>query len=122
MVLIFILNFFRPWRQGGDLAQQLYRPKKGGDNDIYGEDLDNAIKTNRFVPDKEFSGTSRTAGSSRSGPVQFEQNAAAEEEDPFGLDQFLQQAKRSGKRGTEEKSGSGKASSSSSSDKRRRRD
>lgn len=72
----------------------------------------------RFVPDKEFSGTTRTAGSSRSGPVQFEQNSTAEEEDPFGLDQFLQQAKRSGKRGTEDKS----KSSSSSSDKRRRRD
>lgn len=42
----------------------------------------------RFVPDKEFSGTDRTA--TRSGPVQFEK----EEEDPFGLDQFLKQAKR----------------------------
>lgn len=42
----------------------------------------------RFVPDKEFSGTDRTA--TRSGPVQFEKD----EEDPFGLDQFLKQAKR----------------------------
>ena len=53
----------------------------------------------RFVPDKEFSGTERGAGgggasSSRAGPVQFEK-----EEDPFGLDQFLDTAKRaSGKR------------------------
>jgi SNW domain-containing protein 1 len=46
----------------------------------------------RFVPDKEFSGTDRTA--TRSGPVQFEK----EEEDPFGLDQFLTQAKRASKR------------------------
>lgn len=44
-----MFRFHRPWRQGGDLAQQLYRPKKGGDNDIYGEDLDNVIKTNRLV-------------------------------------------------------------------------
>lgn len=42
----------------------------------------------RFVPDKEFSGVDRSI--TRSGPVQFEK----EEEDPFGLDQFLKQAKR----------------------------
>jgi SNW domain-containing protein 1 len=47
----------------------------------------------RFVPDKEFSGTDRS-GPGRSGPVQFEK----EEEDPFGLDQFLTQAKRASKR------------------------
>lgn len=41
----------------------------------------------RFVPDKEFSGTDRST--TRSGPVQFEKD----EEDPFGLDQFLKQAK-----------------------------
>lgn len=46
----------------------------------------------RFVPDKEFSGTDRS-GAGRSGPVQFER-----EEDPFGLDQFLSQAKRASKR------------------------
>lgn len=42
----------------------------------------------RFVPDKEFSGVDRSV--TRSGPVQFEKD----EEDPFGLDQFLKQAKR----------------------------
>jgi len=68
----------------------------------------------RFVPDKEFSGTDRAAGSSRSGPVQFEKD----EEDPFGLDQFLQQAKRASKRGVDE----GKDKSSQGSDKRRRKD
>jgi hypothetical protein len=46
----------------------------------------------RFVPDKEFSGADRTA--TRSGPIQFE----TEEEDPFGLDQFLTQAKHASKR------------------------
>ncbi|ODM94999.1 Puff-specific protein Bx42 [Orchesella cincta] len=106
----------KPWRQGGDVAQGIYRPKKGGDNDIYGDDLDNIIKTNKFVPDKEFSGTDRVAGSSRSGPVQFEKD----EEDPFGLDQFLTQAKKASKRGADE--GSKDKGSSSSSDKRRRRD
>jgi len=111
----------KAWRGGGDVSQCLYRPKKGGDNDVYGEDLDTLIKTNKFVPDKEFSGTDRAAGSSRSGPVQFEKD----EEDPFGLDQFLQQAKRASKRGGDDQGGSSSSkdkSSSSSSDKRRRRD
>jgi len=75
-------------------------------------------KTNRFVPDKEFSGTDRAAGSSRSGPVQFEKD-----EDPFGLDQFLQQAKKSSKRGPDDKDKGGSSSAGTSADnKRRRRD
>ena len=36
--------------------------------DNYGEDLAEELrKTNRFVPDKEFSGTDRSTGASRSG-------------------------------------------------------
>lgn len=78
----------KPWREGGSMANHLYRPSKNIDKEVYGgEDLEKIVKTSRFVPDKEFSGTDRTAG--RSGPVQFEK-----EEDPFGLDQFLSQAKR----------------------------
>jgi len=103
----------KAWRGGGDVAQGLYRPKKGGDNDIYGDDLDAVIRTNKFVPDKEFSGTDR--GTQRSGPVQFEKD----EEDPFGLDLFLQQAKRASKRGGDDVRDK---SASSSSDKRRRID
>lgn len=60
------------------------------------------------MPDKEFSGTDRNA--TRSGPVKF-----AKEEDPFGLDQFLNQAKRSGKRPAKEDKRDDK-------DKRKRRD
>ena len=45
--------------------------------------------TDRFVPDKEFTGTDH--GRVRDGPVQFEKAAA--EEDPFGLNQFLREAK-----------------------------
>ena len=51
----------------------------------------------RFQPDKEFSGTDR--GHRRDGPVQFEK----EEEDPFGLDKFLTEAKK-GKRSLDEPS------------------
>ena len=43
----------------------------------------------RFVPDKDFSGTDRTQ--TRDGPVQFEK---AVEEDPFGLNRFLSEAKQ----------------------------
>ena len=112
----------KPWRQGNDLAQGIYRPSRGGDADVYGGDLESIMKTNRFVPDKEFSGTDRNA--SRSGPVQFEKD----EEDPFGLDKFLEQAKRTSKRGADDSGnkesggGSSSKSHSSSSEKRRRRD
>lgn len=81
----------KPWREGGSMANHLYRPNKNIDKETYGDDLETLVKTNRFVPDKEFSGTNREA--TRSGPVQFEK-----EEDPFGLDQFLSQAKRASKR------------------------
>lgn len=83
----------KPWRDGGSLANHLYRPSKNVDKEVYGEDLEKLVKTNRFVPDKEFGGTDRSSGAARSGPVQFEK-----EEDPFGLDQFLSQAKRASKR------------------------
>lgn len=71
------------------------------DKEAYGgEDLDELRKTSRFVADKGFSGTERQPGAastSRSGPVQFEK-----EEDPFGLDQFLDTAKRASKRPSED--------------------
>lgn len=83
----------KPWRDAGSLASHLYRPSKQLDNDAYGGDLDKIVNTNRFVPDKEFSGTDRSGGNARTGPVQFEK-----EEDPFGLDQFLNMAKKAPKR------------------------
>ncbi|KAJ8958877.1 hypothetical protein NQ318_019644 [Aromia moschata] len=88
----------KPWREGGSMANHLYRPSRNIDKDIYGgEDLEKVIRTNRFVPDKEFGGTDRS-GAGRTGPVQFEK-----EEDPFGLDQFLSQAKKASKRKEPEK-------------------
>jgi len=88
----------KPWRQAGSLANNIYRPSKGNDKDNYGEDLETLMKTSRFVPDKEFSGTDRT--SKRDGPVQFERDVDAVEDDPFGLDKFLAEAKsQGGKRG-----------------------
>lgn len=77
----------KPFREGRDMAQNIYRPSKGADKDVYGDDLDSLIQSNRFVPDREFSGGDH--GPRRDGPVQFE-------EDPFGLDPFLKQAKQHG--------------------------
>lgn len=105
----------KPWRDANSMGSHLYRPSKQIDQDLYGGDLDKIVSTNRFVPDKEFSGTDRSAQNQRSGPVQFEK-----EEDPFGLDQFLNMAKR-----TKRKDDKGASSSSASQDrgeKKRRRD
>uniref|UniRef100_A0A8K9UZ59 SNW domain-containing protein 1 n=1 Tax=Oncorhynchus mykiss TaxID=8022 RepID=A0A8K9UZ59_ONCMY len=82
----------QPFRRGSDMAQNIYRPTKSSDKDMYGDDLDTLIRTtsrshNKFVPDREFSGTDH--GPRRDGPVQFE-------EDPFGLDKFLEEAKQHG--------------------------
>jgi SNW domain-containing protein 1 len=91
-------------------AGALYRPKAldddGGDEGAKG--------TDKFKPDKGFKGADVSAGP-RSAPVQFERNAqgappAAEEADPFGLDQFLSEVKADKGRGknTLEKIGDGR--------------
>ena len=51
----------------------------------------------RFVPDKGFTGADNSRR--REGPVQFER---FEEEDPFGLDKFLKEAKTGQKRGADD--------------------
>lgn len=104
----------KPWRETNAIGSQIYRPSKNIDKDNYGDDLEKLVKTNKFVPDKEFSGTDRSVV--RTGPVQFEKD----EEDPFGLDQFLKQAKRaSGTTSTSTTATPAATSSSSSSSKRK---
>ncbi|XP_037029262.1 puff-specific protein Bx42 [Bradysia coprophila] len=112
----------KPWREAGSLGQHLYRPSKAIDNEAYGADLEKLVSTNRFVPDKEFSGTDRSAQNARSGPVQFEK-----EEDPFGLDQFLNMAKKAPKRKDDKqmessRDGYKEREKDRSGDKKRRRD
>ncbi|KAG1679931.1 hypothetical protein FOA52_006995 [Chlamydomonas sp. UWO 241] len=92
-------------------AGALYRPKPQ-DDDAGGDD--GAKGTERFKPDKGFKGADVSAGP-RSAPVQFERNEqrappAAEEADPFGLDQFLSEVKADKGRGknTLEKIGDGR--------------
>lgn len=38
----------KPWREGGSLGQHIYRPSRNVDKDVYGDDLDKLIKTNRY--------------------------------------------------------------------------
>ncbi|EDV33803.1 uncharacterized protein Dana_GF19111 [Drosophila ananassae] len=104
----------KPWRDSNTLGAHIYRPSKQADSDNYGGDLDAIVNTKRFVPDKQFSGASREAAAGqRSGPVEFEK-----EEDPFGLDQFLNMAKKAPKRAEEKNN----ERSSHSDRKRSRRD
>jgi SNW domain-containing protein 1 len=105
----------KPWRQE---TTNIYRPTKGLEKDVYGDDLDKLIKDHRFVPDKEFSGADRSAGR-RDGPVQFEKE---EEEDIFGLNKFLQAAKKGQKRPAEETVASASTSKDHDRAKKSRRD
>lgn len=38
----------KPWRSTADIGQHIYRPSKNIDKDIYGDDIDKIIKTNRY--------------------------------------------------------------------------
>jgi SNW domain-containing protein 1 len=91
----------QPWRKDKDVASHIYRPSKGVDKDVYGDDIEKLMKSRRFVPDKEFAGTDRTRR--LDGPVDFVQD---EEEDPFGLNKFLTEAKKAQKRPAEDTRGS----------------
>uniref|UniRef100_A0A8C9G6K8 SNW domain-containing protein 1 n=1 Tax=Pavo cristatus TaxID=9049 RepID=A0A8C9G6K8_PAVCR len=39
----------QPWRSGKDMAQNIYRPSKNVDKDMYGDDLEARIKTNSIL-------------------------------------------------------------------------
>lgn len=96
----------KAWRSEKNIGQSIYRPTKNADKDIYGDDFDEIIRTNRFVPDKGFEGADRV--SRRDGPVQFQKHgdvgASDEKEaDPFGLDKFLGEAKKGAKRNDDER-------------------
>ena len=95
----------------------LYRPKKDTDSDMYGgadEQLEKVMKTDRFKPDKGFTGASDRPSGKRDRPVEFDKQ---EENDPFGLEQFLTEVKR-GKKAMDKIGGGGtmKASGGSSRD------
>lgn len=77
----------------GSSAQQVYRPKRGED-EVYGgtEEVESVLKTARFKPDRGFAGTETVQPTGpRTAPVEFEKDAG---DDPFGLGQFLDDAKK----------------------------
>ena len=39
----------KPWRQGGGAADKIYRPSKNVDKDVYGDDVEKLIRTNKYV-------------------------------------------------------------------------
>ena len=39
----------KPWRQGGGAADKIYRPSRNMDKDVYGDDVEKLIKTNKYV-------------------------------------------------------------------------
>jgi len=90
----------QPWRKESNLGNAIYRPSKNLDSEMYGgqEDLEALRSSKKFVPDKGFQGAS--GGQSRSGPVEFQKDT----DDPFGLDEFLDTAKRTtaSKRGNDD--------------------
>ena len=83
----------------------LYKPKKDTDEEMYGnadEQLDKLKNTERFKPDRAFTGASERSGK-RERPVEFEKE---DEQDPFGLDRFVSDVNRSKKKALD-KIGSG---------------
>ena len=39
----------KPWRAGGGAAEKIYRPSKNTDKDVYGDDVEKLIKTNKYA-------------------------------------------------------------------------
>lgn len=90
----------------GSSSSQLFRPKKT-DEDLYGGDLDKLKDTSKFKADRQFTGADAKSQAERpaqrDGPVQFQRDQAAEaeaedEEDVFGFNEFLNEAKTGAKK------------------------
>ncbi|CAG8705989.1 15043_t:CDS:10, partial [Funneliformis caledonium] len=81
----------------GTSSSSIYKPKKEYDSDLYGggnaDNINKMLSVDRFGITKGFQGAD--IAQSRDGPVEFEK----EEADPFGFNQFLDDAKKGSKRG-----------------------
>ena len=84
--------------RGGAAAESQYRPTRGAQEDEWAVEekaAENVLKAARFkAGDRGFEGSREQGENQRAqgAPVEFE--ADADEADPFGLDQFLSEAKR----------------------------
>ncbi|KAI3926443.1 hypothetical protein MKX01_032631 [Papaver californicum] len=80
----------------------LYKPRKNTDTEMYGggadkQQLDEKVmKTDRFNPDKGFTGVPEREGP-RDKPFEFDKAFGGD--DPFGLDKFLEEVQGGGKKG-----------------------
>nr|CAB3470008.1 unnamed protein product [Digitaria exilis] len=78
---------------------ELYRPNKNADSDAYGADADEQLekisKTDRFKPDRGFSGAAGLTDGKRERPVEFDASEeSVEADDPFvELDRFMSRVK-----------------------------
>lgn len=88
----------------GSSSSQVFRPKKT-DEDLYGGDLDKLKDTSKFKADRQFTGADGSAQAERppqrDGPVQFQRDQAAaadDDEDVFGFNEFLNEAKTGAKK------------------------
>lgn len=87
-----------PWRNTDNLGSNIYRPTRSAENE-YSAGIEQLMSTNRFVPDRGFSGAD--ASTSRSGPVEFKRSGAGDEKDEddlFGVIGLLSEAKKASKR------------------------
>ncbi|XP_074592951.1 puff-specific protein Bx42 [Brevipalpus obovatus] len=86
----------KPWRSNAELNKSIYRPRNT-QNDVTDE-LEKIATTSKFTPDKGFEGMAPRG--ERDGPVTFEKapKEKEEEDDPFGIADFLKEAKKSSKR------------------------
>ena len=95
----------KPWQAQSNLSGNLYKFSKRTDDDKE-EDLDTLKSATRFVPEKSFAGADKNL--KRSGPIEFEKDQG-NDDDPFGLDRFLIEAKKASKKPkTSSSSGSSK--------------
>ena len=78
--------------EGAGGRDSIYRPRNNA-QDLAGDEdsvVESTLKNARFKVDNEFSGASDGPKGARSGPVEFDK------EDVFGLDEFMQAAKKGG--------------------------
>ncbi|KAI6228710.1 SKP-1 protein [Aphelenchoides fujianensis] len=82
--------YSKAWRPQDNIQQSIYRPRQQAE-DPYGNDLDEIVRTNRFVPARGFQGAEPVAGAApRAAPVEFE----AEREDIFGIGELFQTSRK----------------------------
>jgi hypothetical protein len=87
---------------GGERERALYRAPKKDDLEAYGEgaSLDSIMNTNRFKPNKEFTGIDRERAVERDGPVQFEKDShevpgkEEDDHDKLGIGDFFHEVRQ----------------------------